>query len=173
MWWKKRPPKSTEWRCAHCGETHENLPTDFGWKLPDEVWELGEEVRQQYLEWSTDICHHEGRWFLRGVLGLPFTFAEGEWSWGCWAEVSEQAIGTLMQLNGEDGSNLPPQPGVLASEILGYHGSKGLPVLVHFGPPELRPLLSLAGDLDHALATDQRNGIDESKYHAILDSLKN
>ncbi|HLO97885.1 MAG TPA: DUF2199 domain-containing protein, partial [Fimbriimonas sp.] len=150
MWWKKRPPTSTPWRCSHCGETHENLPTDFGWKLPDDVWAMGEEVRQACLEWSTDVCFHEGRWFLRGVLELPFTYTEGRWGWGCWAEVSEETVGTLWRLKDADGSHLPPEPGILACEIPVYTGSKGLPVAVQFGPFEMRPLIRLVDDVNHA-----------------------
>lgn len=171
MWWKKRPQNAPEWRCGHCGETHAGLVTDFGWKLPDDVWELGDEVRQACLEWATDVCHHEGRWYLRGVLGLPFTFAEGRWGWGWWAEVNEAAVNTLWQLEGADGSHLPPEPGALACEIPGYPGSKGLPLVVRFGSSHLRPLLFLAEDLKHPLASDQRDGINEATYHAILDQV--
>lgn len=145
-----------------------NLPTDFGWKLPDEIWELDEEVRQSYLEWSTDVCHHEERWFLRGVLGLPFTFGEGRWGWGCWAEVDEEAIQKLWKLDSSR-ETIEPGYGVLACEIPGYLGSKCLPLEVHFGSADLRPLFVLGGTLNHILAVHQRQGIDEAQYHAILD----
>jgi hypothetical protein len=168
MWWKKRPQKVDHWRCRHCGETHEDLPTDFGWQLPDEVWALGQEAREAHLAWSTDVCHHEGRWFLRGVLGLPFTFDAGRWGWGCWAEVREETVKTRWSLQDGDGSHLPPEAGILACEIPGYPDAKGLPLQVHWGRAELRPTFHLATDLWHPLALDQRNGIDEVQYHAIL-----
>lgn len=169
MWWKRKALGPVEWKCGHCGGSYSNLPTDFGWKLPDEIWELGEDVCQRYLEWSTDVCHHEGRWFLRGVLGLPFTFGEGRWGWGCWAEVDEEAIQKLWKLDSGSGEIFEPECGVLACEVPGYLGSKCLPLEVHFGRADLRPLLVLDSTSDHMLAVHQRHGIDEAQYHAILD----
>lgn len=147
------------------------MPTDFGWQLPDDVWALGPEIRQACLEWSTDVCQNEGRWYLRGILGLPFKFMEGRWGWGCWAEVTEEAVQTLWQIDRASDAMLPPAPGVLACDIPCYPHAKGLPLLVHFGPVELRPLFSLKADLDHPLAVDQMQGIDEEQYHAILHAV--
>ena len=110
MWGKKRTPPPPEWVCPHCGGTHTGLPTDYGWRLPDEVWALGEEARQAHLDWWTEACCHEGRWFLRGVLYVPFTFSDGRWGWGCWAEVSESTARTLWELKDADGSHLPRNP---------------------------------------------------------------
>ncbi|MFN7455273.1 MAG: DUF2199 domain-containing protein, partial [Pseudobdellovibrionaceae bacterium] len=100
-------PPPPEWVCPHCGGTHAGLPTDYGWQLPDEVWALDEETRQAHLDWWTEACCHEGRWFIRGVLYLPFTFSDGRWGWGCWAEVSESTARTLWELKDTDGSHLP------------------------------------------------------------------
>lgn len=171
MWGKKRTPPPPEWVCRHCGGTHTGLPTDYGWRLPDEVWALGEEARQAHLDWATDVCHHEGRWFLRGVLYVPFTFGDGQWGWGCWAEVSESTARTLWELKDADGSHLPPEPGTLACEIPCYPNAKGLPLRVQFGPGHLRPFFYCAENHNHPLATDQLHGIDEAKYHAIVDTV--
>ncbi len=157
--------------CPQCGGTHTGLPTDYGWQLPDEVWALDEETRQQHLDWSTDLCCHEGRWFIRGVLYVPFSFSDGRWGWGCWAEVAESTARTLWELNDADGSHLPPEPGTLACEIPAYPGAKGLPLQVQFGPGHLRPLFSFPADQDHPLAMDQRAGIDEVVYHRILEAI--
>ncbi len=171
MWGKKRTPPPPEWVCPQCGGTHVGLPTDYGWRLPDDVWALGEEARQAHLDWATDVCHHEGRWFLRGVLYVPFTFSDGRWGWGCWAEVQESTVHALWALEDRDGSHLPPEPGTLACEIPCYPDSMGLPVRVQFGPGHLRPFFYCAEDQTHPLATDQRHGIDEAKYHAIVDTV--
>lgn len=172
MWWRKKARESSPedgWFCRVCGQNHTEMPTDFGWLLPDEVWALGEEARQQHLDWATDVCHHEGRWYLRGVLEVPFTFTSGRWGWGCWAEVSQPSVERLWELGDEDGSNEPAKPGTLACVIPGHPDSMGLPVLVQFGPADKRPLIYLAPDCEHPLAVKQRSGIDEAAYHAILD----
>lgn len=171
MWGKKRKPKTPEWVCPQCGGTHTGLPTDYGWQLPDEVWALDEETRQKHLDWWTEACCHEGRWFIRGVLYVPFSFSDGRWGWGCWAEVPESVARTLWELKDADGSHLPPEPGTLACEIPTYPGAKGLPLRVQFGPGHQRPFFSVPADQDHPLATDQRAGIDVAKYHAIVDAV--
>lgn len=173
MWWRKKPreaePAEDGWLCRVCGRVHAGMPTDFGWELPDEVWALGEEARQQHLDWATDVCYNEERWFLRGVLEVPFTFTAGRWGWGCWAEVSKEAVDRLWALGDEDGSQEPAKPGSLACVIPGHLDSMGLPVLVQFGPADKRPLIYLTPDCEHPLALAQRNGIDEVAYHEIVD----
>ena len=65
----------------------------------------------------------------------------------------------------------PPEPGTLACEIPGYPDSLGLPLRVQFGPGHQRPFFYCAEEQSHPLATDQRHGIDEAKYHAIVDTV--
>lgn len=170
MWGRRKPQNAEEtWHCRVCGTEHVGMPTDYGWMLPDEVWALGDEARKAHLEWSTDVCYYEGRWFLRGVLEVPFRFATGRWGWGCWAEVRQSDVERLWELGDEDGSDEPAKAGQLACAIPGHPDSVGLPVWVQFGPADKRPLLHFPTDCQHPLAAAQRTGIDESAYHDILD----
>lgn len=154
--------------CRTCGGTHEGLPTDCGSLLPELVWNAGPEVRDACLSWSTDLCFHEGRWYLRGVLEVPFTFQPGRWGWGVWAEVSEETIARFRAVFGTDGSHLPRESGVLANPIAAYEDTLGLPLEIQFIQADKRPLLYLPEGVDHPLAHDQRNGYDDARYHAIL-----
>lgn len=86
----------------------------------------------------------------------------------CWTESTAR---TLWELKDADGSHLPPEPGTLACEIPCYPNAKGLPLRVQFGPGHQRPFFYCAEEQSHPLATDQRHGIDEAKYHAIVDTV--
>ncbi len=84
---------------------------------------------------------------------------------------TESTARTLWELKDADGSHLPPEPGTLACEIPCYPHSKGLPLRVQFGPGHQRPFFYCPEDQKHPLAADQRHGIDEAKYHAIVDTV--
>ena len=171
MWpWKKEKPQSS-WVCGVCGQDHQGAPSDFDWQLPDEIWALGPEHRQKMLEWSTEMSYHEGRWFLRGVLEVPYTYGLGSWVWGIWAEVDESVMQKCSQLQDADGSNEPRMSGKLACKIPHSPDSVGLPVEIQFGPPDLRPSFFLPADSTHPLAREQREGIDEARYHEIVTAV--
>src|SRR4249919_2806196 len=74
--------------CSSCGKTHEGLPTDWGFKLPDEVFDLSYLDRYRRTRSNADLCAlDENRFFIRGLLMIPFTHQEGEFAWGVWVEV--------------------------------------------------------------------------------------
>src|SRR5437016_4731399 len=119
MKWFKRK-KEPGFACHVCGKTHAGLSTDFGHSLPDDVWALGAEARQEHLNWSTDLCCYEGRWFLRGLLEVPFQFQDDQFGWGIWAEVSEETIGRFRKVFSSDGSGCPREHGTVANALRGY-----------------------------------------------------
>lgn len=169
-WFKKKPSKP-EWVCRTCGQTHAEDPTDYGYSLPDEVWELGEEERQKHLDWATDLCVYDGRYFLRGVLEVPFQFREGRFGWGIWAEVSKDTFDTFHQYFEVDGSHAPREPGTIASLIPVHPDSVGLPLEVQFGPCELRPLFYVKTRPKHPLQGEQEDGLSEVDYHRYLEAV--
>lgn len=166
-WFKK---KKMAWVCDVCGQVHDELPRDFGWKLPDELWELPEEVRQEMLDWSTDVAYNEGRWFLRGVLYVPFNFDEGQWGWGIWVEVEEEVMGAAYRCFEMDATNEPRQPGTIANKIPGFEDSIGQSVDIQFLTPDKRPIFFFPAESEYPLAKEQREGISAERYHAVLDS---
>jgi len=155
--------------CRVCGKVHGEMPTDYGWQLPDILWKEPSEVRQQHLDWSTDVSYFDGRWFLRGVLEVPFRFQPGRFGFGVWAEVSEETM-SRYRAHWEGRANISGRdPGILANQLSPYPESLGLPVEVEFGPPELRPLIFVAEGSEHLLAREQRDGISEERYHEIVN----
>lgn len=156
--------------CGVCGQAHEGLSHDFGWKLPDELWLLPEDVRQEKLDWSPDASYHEGRWFVRGVLYVPINDTGRQWGWGIWAEIDDKVMGVVYHNFTEDASDAPLQTGTIANKIPGFEDSVGQQINLRFRTADLRPLFFFPEDSQHPLAIEQREGVSLERYHEILES---
>ena len=154
--------------CKTCGDAHEGLPTDHGWKLPDAVWAIPEAERASRAQFDTDRCQLGERFFIRCVLKLPFNEQSGYYGWGVWVELSESSFYRYVELYDEDGSSEPVIAGHIANEIPAYPSALGLPVSVQFQDSTSRPTVYFPTTSNHPLAADQSSGIDNQQYHAIL-----
>jgi hypothetical protein len=154
--------------CGVCGKTHAGLPTDYGYKLPDEVWAIPEPERPERAKFTDDLCQYGGRCFIRCVLFLPFTEADGAFGWGVWVEVEWPVFERYLSLYEADGSGEPRHPGKLANALPGYDATLGTSVLIQFGSRTQRPSVYLLSDDQSPLALEQRRGIDASRHHEIL-----
>jgi len=56
---------SEDFVCTTCGETHACLPTDWGYKMPDEFWKLSEQERADRAKFDSDLCMLDDRYFIR------------------------------------------------------------------------------------------------------------
>ena len=71
--------RSRGFRCGTCGRVHPGLPTEWGFREPDEVFALSYIAKYLRTRINADLCTlDDSRYFLRGLLGLPFTEASGE-----------------------------------------------------------------------------------------------
>ena len=170
MKWFHRRDKQSH-LCQICGTAHSGLTTDFAFMLPDDVLEQDVENRQAHLDWSTDLCGYQDRWFLRCVLEVPLNFREGSFGWGVWVEVSEPSFARYYRVYETDGSNCPRESGTIASSLPYYGETKGLEVEVQFGESDRRPLVFLKPNTECDIARDQRSGISDEQHHAIVKSL--
>lgn len=155
--------------CKSCGQTHEGLPTDTGWKLPDVVWAIPEEDRERRARFDSDRCQIDDRFFIRCVLKVPFNEQAGYYGWGVWIELSETDFYRYIELYNEDGSSEPPIAGAIANAIPTYPSTLEFPVLVQFQSSKSRPTVHLPVGSQHPLAMDQAAGIDSQRYHALLE----
>src|SRR4051812_35024657 len=74
--------------CANCGKEHPGLPTDWGFKLPDEVHSLSYVDRYVRSRHNADLCAlDESRYFFRGLVPVPLSESTGHFNWGVWVEV--------------------------------------------------------------------------------------
>jgi hypothetical protein len=148
-----------------------DFPTDFGYTLPDVVWNIPAKARAKAARFTTDVCDYDGRFFIRGVLHIPFQDAEKLFSWGVWAEVDFSVFERYVALYEVDGSNEPPHPGTLAHELPAYPASLSLPLQIQFQRRIDRPTFTLAQEAPGRLPLDQRNGIEQARYRQILAAI--
>lgn len=158
---------SSSFICSTCGETHEGLPTDHGWKLPDDVWAIPEAKRSNEAKFNSDLCQFGERHFIRCVLKLPFKDQPGYYGWGTWVEVAETDFYRYVEIYDKDGSAEPPVSGTIANVFPGYPPTVGLPVRVQFQSSTSRPTVAVEAG-HHCLAAEQSAGIDNHRYHEIL-----
>jgi hypothetical protein len=155
--------------CSICGQEHIGPVADWAYKLPDEVWAIPEADRSEKARFNDDLCQFDERNFIRCVLDMPFTEAEGNFGWGAWAEVDWPTFERYLELYDEDGNSEPTHLGKLANALPAYSGSLGSPVVIQFRDRSKRPSLYLKPDDESRLALEQRAGINEARYHEILN----
>ena len=156
--------------CRQCGEVHEGLPTDWGYNQPDEIYAL--EYMEKYLRVrsNSDFCTlDESRYFIRGVLHLPFQEQEESFGWGIWVEVSMNDHDLCVRHFDEDGSSLPRVFGRVANSMPGYTHTLGLLVEVQLGNQGKRPTLWMHKD-EHVLYHEQKDGLSPEQHHKLLEA---
>ena len=153
--------------CSTCSETHEGLPTDHGWKLPDDVWVIPDGERSNKAKFNSDLCQLGNRFFIRCLLKLPFNEQPDYYGWGVWVEVAEPDFNRYVEIYEKDGSADPPVPGTIANAMPGYPPTLGLPAVVQFQSSSSRPTVAVSAS-DHPIAAEQSTGIDNRRYHEIL-----
>ena len=160
--------------CNHCGQEHEGLPTDWGYKLPDDVHALSYLDRYLRSRSNRDLCTlDEGRYFFRALLPIRLSEQPDNecFTWGVWVEVDKSVHDLYLKSWDEDITNHLGLQGRLANDIKVHPGSTGLPVEIQFQPDTDRPKLKLLPEVLHALAIEQRNGISGKRHHDILVEL--
>lgn len=155
--------------CSICGQQHEGVVTNQAYTLPDDVWNLPETERAQKARFDNDLCQFGERYFIRGLLLVPFLSKPDAFGWGVWVEVEWPTFKRYLDLYEADGSSEPAHRGLLANDILAYPSSIGSDVYIHFRGASDRPLIS-AIPLDGShLAREQQHGMNDVRYHQILD----
>jgi len=154
--------------CSVCQRSHEGLPTDTAYTLPDDLWAIAAEEREGRAKWTTDLCQFGERYFIRGVLFIPFTERSGSYGWGVWVEVKSSDFKHYVALYDKDGSQEPKVSGLLANRVPLHEDSLGLPVLVQFGSSTQRPTITFPPEASHPFAVEQTEGVDENRLHAIF-----
>ncbi|WP_119966529.1 DUF2199 domain-containing protein [Simplicispira lacusdiani] len=155
-------------RCACCGEWHDELLTDIACGLPDAVFDLGYLERYRRARYNPDFCTlDDNRHFIRCVLPVPFTHRDDYFGWGVWVEVDRATHDLCLRVFDTEGAAaVLHQHGMLANELKVYRKTAGLPVRIELSD-EHRPLVYLRPASRHALALEQRRGIDERRHHAL------
>lgn len=137
-------------------------------RLPDAVFALDYLERYRRARYNQDFCTlDETRHFIRCVLPVPFTHRDGCFGWGVWVEVDRATHELCLQVFDTEGAAaVPHQHGMLANELKAYRKTVGLPVRIELSDAH-RPLVYLRPASRHALALEQRRGIDAQRHHAL------
>jgi hypothetical protein len=157
--------------CDVCGETHAGETRDIRMGLPQPIFLLDEDEREQRSSVSDDsaVLHADAgdRFFVRGLLELPIAGEDGYFGYGAWIEVSEPDFAALGELwDDEDGWRAEPVAGTLANELSPYAFTEGLPLQIRLRDVELLPLVEL-DDGEHELVRAQRQGISPHRAHQL------
>ena len=158
-------------RCAACGEWHDELPFAFHAEAPD-YWS-DEAAADPDNELSSDMCLIGGQGFVRGLIRLPVLDGDGPFEWGVWVSLSDESLERAAELWETEGREAePPMFGWLSNELGLYEPSTlNLATQVHTQPVGLRPLVELDPADDHPLAVEQREGISRARVEQIAARL--
>jgi hypothetical protein len=157
--------------CDVCGEKHAGETRDIRMGLPQPIFLLDEEEREQRSLVGDDsaVLHGDNgdRFFVRALLELPIAGEDGYFGYGAWIEVSKPDFATLRELwDDEDGWRSEPVAGTLANELSPYAFTEGLHLQLKLRDVELLPLVELE-DGEHELVRAQRNGISPHRAHQL------
>ncbi|HEV7240748.1 MAG TPA: DUF2199 domain-containing protein [Thermoanaerobaculia bacterium] len=158
--------------CGTCAREHPGLPTDYAFGLPDEVYSLAYLDRYRRSRSNADLCTlDDERFFVRGVLPIPFVGSHEEFVWGLWVEVTKDQHDLYLAGYYDDLSDNPRFTARLANQIPGYDETLDLVVDVQFRSGNDRPTFYLSEAISNVLAREQRGGITRERHHEILQGM--
>jgi len=164
--------RKKRYRCAICGDEHEDLPAVAATAPAQYDWASGEE-RSAEFELTSDTCvWNNEHFFIRCVLAIPYSDQCGALSFGVWSTLSEANYKLYLDAwDRPDRSDLEPMFGWFSNQLPGYPDTMNLACEVHPRDDGLRPLITLEPS-DHLLALQQVSGIrldEAARYvHAHL-----
>jgi hypothetical protein len=155
-------------RCPTCGEEHDLSDFEPSYRRPDAYLAVPEDDRAYRTIAGSDDCRvrdadgSNRRYFLRVLLPIQVRGEAESCSWGVWVEVNEAEFDRTRELWEAPASEQaaePPFPARLANELRGYSPSLGLRGFVQLTGPTTAPRFTLAADVEHRLAEEQRSGV--------------
>jgi hypothetical protein len=158
--------------CSVCGEHHDELMLDIRMGLPEPVFELRDDERDERAEIGGDSGIYrepDGRehYYVRGLLEIPIPSLDRYFGYGAWIEVDGESYERIGELWADErGREEPPFPGRLANELAPYDGTLGLPVMLQLREVDLLPRVELV-ETDHRLRGEQQNGISEARAQEL------
>jgi hypothetical protein len=153
-------------RCARCGEWHDELPMAFTTAAPA-YWEQAGRWSRLKGVLGEEQCEIDGHRFVRARIVLPVRDAPADFEWGVWVSLSEESYrrtGELWEQEGRESE--PPYFAFIQSEFGPYPSTLNLHSWLYTQPVGERPLAELE-PTRHPLAREQREGIDMARVHEL------
>ncbi len=157
--------------CTVCGAYHDSELRDIRMTLPEPVFRLDEQARDEraWVGEDSSVLHGDDgeRYFVRGLLELPLRNADDRFAYGVWVEVDAGEFAVLGELwHDPEGHRHEPVTGTLANELTPYRDTVGLPVGLRLRDVRVLPLVELSAG-EHPLVRDQRAGISDHHAHEL------
>ena len=153
-------------RCGTCGGEHDLSEMEPSYTYPDAYLAMPPHERDARATVGNDDCRlhdrddADPRYFLRVLLPMPVRGEDDACAWGVWAEVTESTFSRTRELWDDPAQyDEPPFAATLANALTGYSATLGLPGEITLSGPEIVPTFVLAGQVDHPLAREQRDGV--------------
>ncbi|RDX38949.1 DUF2199 domain-containing protein [Vibrio campbellii] len=153
-------------KCGCCGKEIGDFVFDKSYQMPDEIWELSDEIRDERAKIHSDLCRLDSRYFIRGVLYLPVHAVKKCFGWGVWVEVSQGDFFNYFEKFDLDNSNESPFSGAVANSLPSYPETRGMKVQVRLGDSTQRPTFQ-GMEKGHLLTKEQENGISIERVHVF------
>ena len=157
--------------CGVCGKTHEEALKDWAFQLPDVLWAIPEPERSSRARFTSDLCGLGSRYFVRCVLPIPLAGQSDSFGFGVWAEIGAATFKRCLELYDKDAQGEPEAAARIANALKPYPQALGAPAWLRFRSSSQRPTLHLPDSDGGVLAREQRSGIDDARYHQILEIL--
>lgn len=161
------------WICSTCGQSHEGVPTGYGYEAPWTWYTVpdGERARRCFL--NADYCVIDDEdFFVRGCLEIPIIGRNESFIWGVWVSLSKTNFEREQSLaNDPERINEPPYFGWLSSRIEIYPDTAALKTNVHTRGVGTRPFIELQ-PTDHPLSQEQHGGISVERLVQIAEQIQ-
>ena len=146
--------------CSVCGKDHPVEDIEKAFQLPDVVFQIPEDERQNRVKINSNFCAlDDSRVFVRGLIPVPVNGKDDPYCWGVWAEVTWDTYSELYNTwDDEDCSEFEDLEGLIANALPTYEDTIDLPVRI-VRQPDTRPFFFVVPD--HSLKQDQEHGISE------------
>ncbi|MCZ7606013.1 MAG: DUF2199 domain-containing protein [Planctomycetota bacterium] len=155
-------PNLKRWKCATCGQWHEDLPLCFGAEAPAQ-WSIITDEEKTNSELLQSLCviraRGETSFYVRGHVEIPILDHDEPFVWGVWVSLSEKSFQRVIELWDVAGRETePPFFGWLCTAIPVYPDTMYLKTSVQTMPSDSVPRITVE-PTDHPLAVDQHHGV--------------
>jgi hypothetical protein len=161
------------YKCATCGEQHNEVPLSFGADFPDMYANMKREERDVRAVIGSDQCIIDRQWFfLRGCLEIPIIGSDEVFLWGLWVSLREADFDEISDSWEEAGREKLHGPfnGRLANSFTVYSPTLNLKTQIIIQPVGARPLFVIE-EQDHPLAMEQASGITRDRVTELVSLL--
>lgn len=159
--------------CAACNTEHDLSELEPSFARPDAFFAVPPEERAARVRDCGDACtirddagiaHH----YLRVRLPIPVRGEHEPFHWIAWAEIDAGCWRRLVD-EAHDGEETTFSCGArLANDFPGYPATLEMAGIVQVTERMLRPAFTIADDVEHPLADEQREGIHAERLLEIV-----